>query len=379
LIAGHSLSVIPRFLEAPKFTKEPKIIRDGNTLTVDYKLDANYTDKSIITWYRQDENPINSTIVAVSHDNFPAKTYTLTKADAGHTIMVSVTPKHIRSHVDKKPQTTISKAVISIPAKEQSKLSENINTTFENFPTFYQPVIAPGLWTVDGFKPKDTYGYDSWTPDTYNSWTFGRGADAGAKSYGLVQTTRGARLLYTPSEAKNYENITLSTTLNPCKSAGQGFGSATGQYMDIYIKYDTKTQSGYGLRIVRTTKYDHAVDFVLMSYSMGTSKAISEPVSTTCFRGNCKINLQFANGNLTVHAETDFKNNYEFQNEVQQTPIANSETKSGESRLTNSFNITVDISKQINSTLIANGIGFQHTGSAGSNATVIKSLSVEWK
>ena len=39
----------------------------------------------------------------------------------------------------------------------------------------------------------------------------------------------------------------LYTSLNvdASKTAGQGFGSATGQYLDLYIKFDTRTLTGY--------------------------------------------------------------------------------------------------------------------------------------
>ena len=47
----------------------------------------------------------------------------------------------------------------------------------------------------------------------------------------------------------------------PVKQQDKVFGSATGQYLDLYIKFDTRTLTGYALRIIRTTKYSNAVDF----------------------------------------------------------------------------------------------------------------------
>ena len=46
--------------------------------------------------------------------------------------------------------------------------------------------------------------------------------------------------------------MSLTLNVDPTKTAGQGFGSATGQYMDVCLKFDTRSLTGYGLRIIRT-------------------------------------------------------------------------------------------------------------------------------
>ncbi len=57
--------------------------------------------------------------------------------------------------------------------------------------------------------------------------------------------------------------------------AGQGFGSATGQYLDLYIKFDTRTLTGYALRIIRTTKYSKMrLILFLMKYENRVAEAI---------------------------------------------------------------------------------------------------------
>ena len=95
-------------------------------------------------------------------------------------------------------------------------------------------------------------------------WIYGEGFN-GARGTGLLQDQKGARLLYTPLD-KEYGDMKVELFVDPTKMAGQGFGSATGQYMDVYIKFDTKTLTGYALRIIRTTKFSNAVDFLLMKY-----------------------------------------------------------------------------------------------------------------
>ena len=45
--------------------------------------------------------------------------------------------------------------------------------------------------------------------------------------------------------------MSLAVDLTPEKIAGQGFGSATDQYLEVYIKWDPVTQTGYALRFQR--------------------------------------------------------------------------------------------------------------------------------
>jgi hypothetical protein len=213
--------------------------------------------------------------------------------------------------------------------------------------------MKPGFWTVDGYRPSDTKEY-KWEPNR-NSWTYGKGLDGAAGSTGLLQIAKGARLLYTPV-LKNYKDMSVTMTLAPCKSAGQGFGSATGQYLEIYIKYDTQTQTGYGLRIIRTTKYDHAVDFILMKYVHGESEEISRPVSASCYKSNCFITLRVNGDLLSAHVETDAARESSVQSDLPKI---------------------VDLQEKIAINPFG-GTGVQHTGSAGANATLLKYVEVKW-
>ena len=60
---------------------------------------------------------------------------------------------------------------------------------------------------------------------------------------GLLQDQKGARLLYTPLDG-SYGDMAITLNVDASKTAGQGFGSATGQYLDLYIKFDTRTLNG---------------------------------------------------------------------------------------------------------------------------------------
>ena len=184
-------------------------------------------------------------------------------------------------------------------------------------------------------------------------WAYAKGFN-GAVGWGLVQAQRGARMMYTPLEG-TYNNMSLILNVDPTKTAGQGFGSATGQYMDVCIKFDTRTLTGYALRIIRTTKHAKAVDFYLVEYKNGVTKAISSPISSGCYRTGCTISLS-ANGNkLTAHVETA-------------TPLP------ADSDLPTVVDLSADIAPNP-----YGGIAIQHTGSCGESTTMLHNLSVEWK
>jgi len=353
LSSASSLTVTPKYLDAPAFISSPKIVKVAKgKLKVEYELDLKgRKDESSITWYRYSEDKDHPTApVVVSRMGQPEYTYELSDADLGYNLVVWVQPKHSRSHWGD-PVT----AKMSVPITEHDfESSSRYYTDFRNFPVGYQEQIAPGFWTVDQYKPLGLEAYH-WGEPVRDAWYYGKGQD-GMKGYGLVQQERGARLLYTPVE-REYSDMSVTLNVDPGKTAGQGFGSATGQYMEIYIKYDTQSLTGYGLRIIRTTKYDRAVDFVLMKYENGLGAPISEPVSSTCYRTGCTIKLKVNGNRLIAHAET--------KTEVPE-PVAPELKK------------IVDIEADITPNLFG-GAGVQHTGSTGANATMLHWLQIDWK
>ena len=345
--ASINIENAPKTLPAPAFTKKLKIKRKGDVLTAVYQLNlGKRTDQSLITWYRCDDQQGGGAVpVSVSRLNHPEQTYTLQPADNGRWMMAEVSPKHQRSFTG-----TPQRALLYIkPPKNEVPASYIFETDFQNFPTDPQPLIKDGYWTLDGHKPADTNA-QPWQPKT-DSWIYGPGID-GAKGTGLLQKEKGARLLYTPlSEGKQEMAVTL--VCDPCKTAAQGFASATDQYMDIYIHYDTRTLSGYGLRIIRTTKYANAVDMQLMRFNEGRGELLGEPVSTTCFLTNCTIHLWSEGRQLKAHVSTT--------------------TPQRESELAKEVNLSAPIEP------LSNGFGIQHTGSAGASATMFHHLKIEWK
>ena len=336
--AACHLVVKPSKLPAPSFLEMPRIVRRGNQLVVEYALDLQgRRDESLITWYRDDVP------VATSHVS-PARNLLLSEADNHHTMKAVVRPKHQRSDYGEP---------FSAQVKVKRATQRNVlDTDFSQFYCDWQPVIDEGLWTVDGFKPSDTSEYD-WTFNPQKPmWEYGEGFN-GSVGMGLLQAQRGARLMYTPTK-RTYDNMSLTIDVDPTKTAGQGFGSASGQYMDVCLKFDTQTLTGYGLRIIRTTKHAKAVDFYLVRYDNGEVTPLTEPVSSTCYRTNCTISLHFIDGTLSADVTT-------------KTP------QPANSMLPHEVHLSAKVS-----TNPFGGIHIQHTGSCGESTTMLHRLHVSY-
>lgn len=354
LAGASSLAVSPAILPAPAFVKAPAISKIvGGKATLEYTLDLGArADQSIITWYRcSDKAGADPIVVAVSRLDEPVKSYTLTPGDVGHYLMAKIEPKHLRSE----PGTAVT-AISKKPIVAKEILGGNeFATDFRHFPGINQPAIIPGAWTLGGFKPVDT-DYYGWKATTErDNWDYRPGVDNSAGVWGLVQLAQGARMLYTPVEG-SYGDMSIAFDVAPSKEGGQGFGSATGQYMDFMLKYDTRTLSGYGLRIERTPKYGDAVDATLMRYQNGVATPLGQTISTNAYRTLCTIRVAVAGDKITASVTTS---------------DPKQPTTQG-----------VSIDAQLEATIVPNtfgGVGVQHTGTVGANSTWIKNMTINWK
>jgi len=355
LECATELTVAPDYVSAPSFTENPKLNITKGVATVSYALDLNgRKDESLITWYRcTDRKGTNRLPVSVSRLNEPEYSYTLVKEDVGYYLMAAIiAPKHLRC-LPGEERIVVSNSPIK---KGQVNITHIFETDFQNFPCKNQPQLLPGFWTIGGYKPLDTAEYDWQVVPDKDYWIYGPGMN-GSHGTGLLQDQKGARLLYTPLDG-SYGDMAITLNVDASKTAGQGFGSATGQYLDLYIKFDTRTLTGYALRIIRTTKYSNAVDFILMKYENGVAEAISQPVSSTCYRTNCTLTLTAKGGKLTAHASTT-------------TPLPAPVTDPN-------LKLSVDLEADIASNTFG-GTGIQHTGSCGESTTMLHYMKVEWE
>ena len=339
--AACYLIVKPSQLAPPTFKNTPRIVLKGNELQLSYHLNLQgRRDESLITWSR------NGIPVAVSHVA-PQLNYLLTEADQGQQITATIMPKHQRSNYG-------SPYVVryQVSKKYKCQPTRTLSTDFSNFPCQWQPVVKAGYWTVDGNKPADTASFPWAFDDQKPMWEYAQGFN-GAVGMGLLQAQRGARLMYTPMP-RSYGKMSLVLEIDPTKTAGQGFGSATGQYMDVCLKFDTQRLTGYGLRIIRTTKHAKAVDFLLVRYDEGRVTPISDPVSATCYRTGCRIFIDFTDNQLSAYVTT-------------KTP------RPSDSTLPHEVRLKADVSSNP-----FGGIHLQHTGSCGESTTMLHQLCVSW-
>lgn len=354
-----SVTVAPLLKEAPQFLTAPRLSIDRlhGVCRLDYKLPAGVDDCSRVTWYRHKNMDMSDTIAVLHGPTSVRGEYPLSRADKDHYITAIVTPRGSDTFSGNWATAT-SNRVSKLDLIRVNHDQTTLHTDFSELPTGYQPIIGEGLWTWDADKPADTSGHD-WTPDARKAWTYGNGMDAAARSTGLVQTSRGARMFYTPMRG-SCKSMHVTLEVDPCKGAGQGFGSATGQYMDVYVMMDPATLTGYALRIERTPEHDRAVTFTLVKYDGGKVTPISEPAVSRCYRPTCIIDVDVTDGQLTATARRQPTDTDEDDGAIVENDG------------------TVRLSATV-TPLPYPSLGLQHTGSTGASASVIRSLDARWK
>ncbi len=364
LRARAEVIVEPYLRPAPTFASTPEIISDktGSRLTLTSRLAGDEeVDRSEIVWMRNGL-PVCRGRVSTHRD------YAVTHADKGARISAIVYPKAYGTERGEGVNIQYPKQLDDSYLGTLSGEQESLSTDFSDILVAYQPQILPGHWTLDAYKPADT-ARQEWKPDPENAWYYGHGEDAAADAVGLVQATKGARLFYTP-DRRVCDAMKLTWELCPAKPVGQGFGSATDQYLDLYIGFDPSTLSGYALRIQRTPDYDRAVTFTLIRMDDGHATALAAPVASNCFRTPCHIELSLADGHLSASASTTAPAATAASAGTSATPAT-----SAAQDILPAVNFTVPVPRGHYHT----ALGAQHTGSTGASATLLSHLIAEWR
>lgn len=364
LCLTKTIRLKPSELPAPTFRRRPVLRRHGDTLTVRYALDLQgRADQSVITWYRSADRAGKSAVpVAVSRDDEPQRSYTLQPGDEGHYLSVQVKPKHLRSVVHDRGTYPVVRTRHRVHLTDTAAV-RHLATDFRTMPTWTQTALLPGYWTMDAYKPADVQQYQWPVERAANRpcWGWEEGYD-GAEGWGFVQVRRGARLRYTPTEGQRGA-MTATLVVHPYKPAGQGFGSATGQYMDVCIHFDGATLTGYGLRIERTPRCDRFVEMSLVRYDHGTVIPLTEPVPTSSYVSPCTLTVAYADGLLTATATS---------------PRAAAPFTRTEQGVAFQVEPAVTLTAPVGAPA-AYGFHVQHTGSTGASATMFKSLTLDWR
>jgi hypothetical protein len=251
------------------------------------------------------------------------------------------------------------------------------HTNFQNFPVDIQTDIIPGFWTLDRFRyPNGTQplgslnagdqNMGSFTLGSGSYWNYGRGIGGGAVDGLRSGSAAGSRAIYTPV-AGSYGNMSLTVIANPEKLEGQGFAGAP-QGMDIFIKYDEATKSGYGIRINRIPAFSTAVVINLIKYESGNityltneGSALMGTASTgySSYIGPSTIELKLVGTTLSAKVTTE----------------ATQTTAQHNLGFKHEFEKSVEVAPTT-----YGGINLYHFGGQGTDGrTVLSDLTVQWQ
>ncbi|MDE6561853.1 MAG: hypothetical protein K2K75_10770, partial [Muribaculaceae bacterium] len=353
LFGRQTLVIEPNLRVSPKFKRKPKVVYDEKVgkLRVDYALTGKGEDISGISWVRIFNN---DSILSLSDAKAPkGKFYAPKAGDLGYGIVAIVFPQYKDSQCGLPDASQVFEIIDSNMVEEIPE--SHLSTDFSDVPIWESQPGIPGIWNFDVFKPSDTSHVD-WQATEGPGWYYGKGFDA-STGVGLVQSEKGARMSYVPARDV-CSDMSVSLVAEPAKSGGQGFGSATTQYMDICVKFDPVNLDGYALRIERTPDHDRAVRFSLVKYEKGQTSLISEEIISDCFRNPCYINVGIKEGMLQASAYTE----------------ASSPDRKCCDEVVEKVNLNVPVQE---TTLT--GFCIQHTGSTGPSSTLIRDLTIQWK
>lgn len=361
LEAGTYVSAAPETQPAPVFASAPQLsVPADGVISLDYTLSNSdkYEDNSRIIWYRcSDAQGKNRIPVAMTNKDTPMKEYTLSLGDVGYYIEAVISPKQQCTYAGD-VVTVVSSRVIAKTDVTASPYT--LATDFSNFVVEGQSRVIPGFWIKDAKNFPDRQAW------VYEDGVVGYGS---AGLSGLMprqfeavednknKTIRRSRLFYVPP-AGSYGDMDITWVVNPEKTAGQGFGSA-GQYMDLFIKMDAETMTGYALRVERVAATGKGVQLSFVKYSGWDSvEYIGDKVLTSAFNSTCTIHIAVKGSTLSAEMTTTHT-----QNEQQAQEGLVHEPKLQTEISTNTFG----------------GLGIYYTGSCpAGNRVMFNDLKVNW-
>ncbi|MDE5586237.1 MAG: hypothetical protein K2I92_07835, partial [Muribaculaceae bacterium] len=230
LTAQRTVTIEPNLRPAPKFRSKPSLRYDNadDSLVVDYSLAGKGDDDSRITWCRVIDEDGTPRVLALTEAEAPeGRSFRPKAGDLGHGVVAVVFPKFKDSKYG--PLEVSQVFVIDDPSLVKELPESNLSTDFSDISIVERETGIPGIWSFDVFKPADTSQVE-WQAAEGPGWYFGKGFDASA-GLGMVQSEKGARMSYVPARDV-CRDMSVSLIAEPAKSGGQGFGSATAQYMD---------------------------------------------------------------------------------------------------------------------------------------------------
>jgi uncharacterized repeat protein (TIGR02543 family) len=295
--AGATLRIRPVPVDAPVVSGTSITIGE-DVASLDYTLDQlAYQDTSVIDWYRESGPDTTDGVHIGTMRNDPEgffvddpfTQYPLSRYDVGHYLRAVITPKYEFSDAGS-PVTVHSTRAVTAADVTSSTLStdfKNVHITHED------PATTAGRWFFDRVE------------GTAVPWGWGIGTNGTDRIWGLQNNSRtpGTRLVF--GQEGGYGDMSLQLDYSTSKVEGQGFGG-NGQYLDIYVKYDPATRTGYGLRVERTpVGGSNATVWTLNRYDGDILTALTEPVRTAAFMPRSTITLSVTGATLRVQGSTE--------------------------------------------------------------------------
>lgn len=368
LVSQVTLHIRPQTVAAPVVMGKPSIEIGQNTAALQLAYDRpGFTDWSTITWYRGSAPGDQAVEVGVSTLNIPYKNYRLSGGDIGRYLTAVIAPRYQFSKAaGRSIEVSTSRAIASKDVAEPFVIASD----FANITWKGHTLNQSDVWYADTIKPSDVS--QPWTPSAAQPWTYVVGDRDGASGVaGLLTTTQGARLLYQPRGS--FSDMSLSLSLSPEKIGGQGFGSATDQYLEIYLKWDPVSRTGYALRFERLSSDPLNGNQAIPSSGNSTRVSLSEYVNgvRTIFPDCYVESSVYMPG---VHVELKLVGN---------VLSADVTTKSSQSSAQQSYKLPNEIHfsaklPDVSSSFGGFGVQFTGTASAG-NRTVLEKVEVALK
>lgn len=345
LEAAVELTIKPSVLPIAKASNISITQNSDGTASVDYTISdlGSRADNSRINWYVcDDESGTNPIHIATSRSTTPLKTIKLYSQYVGKYLKVEVESKHIRSDYAE-ATSFIAQTAITSSGIDTSLV---YNVDLASFVTDDNATYLPGYWY------RDSVAYGTGWKNGFLNYTglyF-----TGSKSDKANKVNENfSEIYYTPVDG-SYKDMDMKLTLAPGKTAGQGFGS-NNNFIEVKIKYDKTTNSGYSLRIVRTSGDSTKVQ--LVKIVNGTSTVITESENTSVYLSEVSVHVWTENGKLNAHVETTHE----------QPSTA----------LEKGYLASVDLSCDIDYTVYG-GCGLYLESSTGDNTTFVTSLVISW-
>lgn len=274
------LTVVGKKLAVPVLSRELTCKIEGGKLTVDYEIEHpdHIRDLSYVDIFQGD-----FLLYSVSkHDRVD-----ILKTDVGRSFRLVL---HAKTEETKEyvSEALFTRSVCAEDVSADIKIDDLRGYSLCDKDHFY---MDKSEFSYQGDEIADFVRFDISDDQPF---TYTCGTDGAKGVQGLLYTGRGACFVYPIEE--DLRGFALDVDLAVEKSSGEGFGSANGQYLELFVNYDRKTQSGTALRLEREVSASHGVFMSVREYDQGVNRIIGEKIFTRLYKTYCRLSVKYADG-----------------------------------------------------------------------------------